>query len=369
MGRKTSILTLIILSISIAFPIFMSEQIGGWTKKYTSKIKFEASKIPNLSDKVAIVTGSNTGIGYQTALELARANATVIVAARSEAKGIAAVKEIQKEVQHSKKIQFLKLDLSSLDSVEQFTTSFLKLGIPLHVLMLNAGVMKSPGENFGVGYQNYGFETTEDGFEYHIGVNHIGHAYLTKLLLPKLKQSAPSRIVSVSSMAEMGAPPSGMIFDRWLPKDGIMPQDYEDGLAYGQSKLANLMYTKELAKRLDGTSVSAYSLHPGVITSDLTRYLSVEMENAVKEQGRIAQIVSMIFGNLFEMALFNVKDGALTQLYVATAEEGQLVNGGFYHPIGNLVDSSHPQGLNETLSSILWDETERAISKRNKYRY
>jgi len=369
MNKLLTIAAVAVVVISAGIPIFLSEVIGGWTKKYTSPVYFTPSKIQDLTDKVAIVTGSNTGIGYHTALELARAGATVIVAARSETKGKDAVKKIQNEVTNAK-VQFLPLDLASLDSVSNFSRLFNNLDIPLHMLILNAGVMKSPGEVFVGRRLDYGFETTSDGFEYHIGVNHIAHAYLTELMLPNLKNSAPSRIISVSSMAEQGAPDIGMRFgDWWLPRDAVIPNDYEDGVAYGQSKLANIMYAKELSKTLNGTGVSIYSLHPGVITTELSRYMEPVILEGVQEQGTLVSIMFKLFGTLFQMSNFDSKGGSLTSLYLATASEDELMNGAFYHPIGKLVEPTHPQGSNETLARMLVEETEKAILQRSNYSY
>jgi NAD(P)-dependent dehydrogenase (short-subunit alcohol dehydrogenase family) len=117
--------------------------------------------------------------------------------------------------------------------------------------MLNAGVMKSPGADYVGKEMRYGFEKTADGFEMHIGTNHIGHFYLTQLLTDTLRASAPARVVVTSSAAEKGAFKQGMRFDLW--RTDSMPSEYEDGLAYGQSKLANLLFAKELARRLQGT--------------------------------------------------------------------------------------------------------------------
>lgn len=359
----------IIALFSVAFPIFLSEMIGGWTTKYTSPVSFTPSNIPDLSGKVAIITGANTGIGYHTALEMARKNCNVIVAARTEAKGMKAVESIKMETKNDN-VQFLPLDLSSFKSVSNFVKLFNHLDLPLHSLILNAGVMKSPGEIFVGKAMNYGFETTTDGFEYHIGVNHIAHAYLTKLLLPNLKKSQSSRIVSVSSMAEQNAPDSGMKFeDWWVPKDGIMPADYEDGRAYGQSKLANLMYANQLAKHLNGTGVSVYSLHPGVILTELSRYMEPILLEDAKQQGAIGAFFFNLFGSLFQLANFDAKGGAYTQLYLATASESDLINGGFYHPIGRYTESSHPQGTNETLARMVWEETENAIKQTKNYKF
>eukprot|EP00977_Amphora_coffeiformis_P018537 scaffold6566_cov125-Amphora_coffeaeformis.AAC.3 len=294
---------------------------------------------------------------------MALKGATVIVGARSPSKGQAAVERINKEIDSTSKdagaAQFLPLDLSSLASVQSFAEAFLKLDLPLHTLVLNAGIMKSPGSAFVGKDMTYGFETTKDGFEQHIGVNHIGHFYLTQLLREKLVASAPSRVVSVSSMAEMGSyQPEGIRFDMW--KVDQQPVDYEDGAAYGQSKLANLLFAKELAAQLNGTGVTAYSCHPGVIQTGLSRYMVAEAESQQKSWLEAALGDALM--SFFNTALFSAPDGALTQLHLATADPSTLVNGGFYHPIGKYVEvPTHPQASNETLPSILWTETERMI--------
>lgn len=246
---------------------------------------------------------------------------------------------------------------------------FEKLDIPLHILVLNAGVMKSPGKLFtGRGY-HYGFETTDDGFESHIGVNHIGHFYLTQLLTPVLKNSAPSRVVSVSSLAEVAAyETDGVRFTTWKPSllvkkdddgdDGEMkmPEDYEDGVAYGQSKLANILFAREFASRMEGTGVAAYSCHPGTIKTELGRYMITEVEK------EIGELMSTAVDKFMTLGLFTAEDGALTQLHLSTADPTKLVNGGFYHPIGRFqVTTMHPQGSNETLQKMVWTESERMI--------
>merc|ERR1712023_503164 len=121
------------------------------------------------------------------------------------------------------KVRFMKLDLASLPSIKSFAEAFEKMNLPLHMLVQNAGVMKSPGlEAVGQNF-TYGYDTTEQGFEMHIGVNHIGHFYLTQLLEPILKKSAPARVVSVSSSAERSAYAKGIRFDLWRTRG----EDYE----------------------------------------------------------------------------------------------------------------------------------------------
>lgn len=365
--RISIFIAFLVAAFAMAIPILISEFAGGWTRKYTSPVRFHPQRdIPNLSGKVAIVTGSNTGIGYHTALNLAMKGAHVIAAARSESRGKDAIAKMEQEMKDNASIQqnggqltFLPLDLSSLASVDKFVDEFHSLQLPsLDILVLNAGVMKSPGSDFVGQNMTYGFELTQDGFETHIGVNHIAHAHLTNLLLDKLKASAPSRIVSVTSMAEMGSYEEGFRFQDWRPANGIMPESYEDGRAYGQSKLANLMWTEELANRLNGTGVTAYSCHPGIIETELSRYMEKELESN--------DPFSILFGKVFSSGMFSAADGALTQLHLATAPESSLLNGQFYHPIGRVTKPYHPLGKDETLRSMLWDETQRAIQFRKE---
>lgn len=330
-----------------------------------------------LAGQVAIVTGSNTGMGYYTALELARHGATVIVAARSAAKGEAAVAKIRQEIAATtttttstiENVRFMPLDLSSLESVRSFAHQFLKTKLPLHKLILNAGIMKSPGAMFIGKETTYGYDVTKNGFEAHVGINHIGHYYLTQLLRKKLVKSAPSRVVSVSSMAEEGAyPEEGIRFDTWKAPQAaassidMIPDGYEDGLAYGQSKLANLLFVQQLAEQLNGTGVTAYSCHPGIVMTELSRYMMEEQDHDLKTAGWLSKQMAYLFAKYFEQMQFTAPDGALTQLHLSVADPGELQTGGFYHPIGELVGGGrHSQGNNSTLAKLVWTETARMI--------
>jgi len=364
---------LLVALVVVGGPIVLSELIGGWTTKYTSLVKFRVSHIQDMTDTVVVVTGANTGIGYHTALELARANATVIVAARDPRKGQAAVSKIQTEIAAPRdsldeRVRFLPLDLSSLGSVRDFASKFRELGLPLHLLVLNAGVMKSPGSQFVGRNFTYGFELTREGFEMHIGVNHVAHFYLVELLQDVLVGSAPSRVVVISSMAEEGAyQPDGIRFSTWKPlsssSDEGPPADYEDGIAYGQSKLANVLFARELAFRLNGTGVTSYSCHPGVILTELGRYMEKAMNAEFDSQKNwLVRLLANLAGQFFALSNFKAEDGALTQLHLSTADASSLVNGAFYHPIGRAVGSGrHSQGSNDTLRQLTWVETERVI--------
>ena len=168
-------------------------------------------------------------------------------------------------------------------------------------------------------------------------------------------------------MAEAGAPGDGFIFKDWNPVDGTMPKNYEDGVAYGQSKLANYIYAKELSLQLTETGVSVYSCHPGVIKSDLSRYMEKELNKQTEEQGKVVKFLNNIITMAFESTIMDVHTGAMTQLHLATAEQGSLVNGAFYHPIDRLVEPSHPLSEDEALRKKLWIETEKAFEMGSNY--
>jgi len=322
-----------------------------------------------LTGKVAIVTGANTGIGKETARELARKGCEVIVAARNVAKGQAAVEEILASVEDDvrgatgfgkARVRFLQLDLASLTSVKLFADAFKALDLPLHILVNNAGVMMSPGAAFVGREFTYGYSKTLDGFESQIGINHIGHFYLTHLLEPLLIKSAPSRVIAVSSAAEKGAPASGIDFKSWRERQ----PDYEDGVAYGQSKLANLLFARELAERLETKGVSAYSCHPGVIATELSRYMEAETAAEAKANGAIAAALNDFLMSIFSRALLTPPDGALTQLYLSsTTTIPAKYNGGFFVPIATPAKATHPQAHNTTLQKELWKFTETMVKK------
>eukprot|EP00854_Cymbomonas_tetramitiformis_P010138 gene10138-11995_t len=359
--RCLTVFACAIVLVAAVLPLLLSQAVGGWVRKYTSPEPFTVADIPDMTGKVCIVTGANTGIGKETARELARNNAHVIVAARSVSKGKSAVEEIVQslagDLDSYPKVQFLQLDLGSLSSVDDFAAAFLALNLPLHLLVLNAGIMKSPGASFVGQEMTYGFEMTTDGFETHMGVNHIGHFHLTSLLKEVLIASAPARIVSVSSAAEAAAYDEGMRFDLWTQRG----DDYEDGKAYGQSKLANVLFARELAARLAGTGVTAYSCHPGVIKTELARYMNDYLTEEARKKGQVAMVLGDVFMQLYGLAMFTQADGALTQLHLATSSK-PLVNGEFYHPIAQLTEPVHPQARNATLQTLLWAKTEEAIS-------
>lgn len=220
------------------------------TKDYMGGTKYKGKE--NLADKIIIVTGANTGIGKEITLDLASRDAKVIMACRDMEKCEVTRRNIVLETRN-KYVYCRKCDLASQESIIKFVDQFKKEYDKLHILINNAGVMRCPKT------------LTKEGIEMQFGVNHIGHFLLTNLLLDVLKASAPSRIVNVSSSAHR----RGEIDTKNLNWD----KDYDAGKAYAQSKLANILFTRELANRLKGTGVTVNAVHPGIVDTEITRHL------------------------------------------------------------------------------------------------
>ncbi|XP_066044365.1 retinol dehydrogenase 12-like isoform X2 [Chamaea fasciata] len=268
-----------------------------------------------LEGKVVIITGANTGIGKETARDLAQRGARVIIACRDIAKAEAAATEIRAETGNQQVI-VKKLDLADTKSIREFAENFLAEEKELHVLINNAGVMLCP------------YSKTADGFEMHLGVNHLGHFLLTFLLLECLKQSAPARIVNVSSLAHHG----GRI--RFHDLHG--EKSYNCGLAYCHSKLANVLFTRELARRLQGTKVTANALHPGSVSSELVRH----------------SFVMTWLWKIFSFFLKTPCEGAQTSIYCAVAEELESVTGQYFSDCQPAYVS--PRGRDDETAKKLW---------------
>ncbi|XP_043948136.1 retinol dehydrogenase 13 [Drosophila biarmipes] len=283
-------------------------------------------KVTDETGKVFIVTGANTGIGKETALEIARRGGTVYLACRDMNRCEKARKDIIKET-NNQNIFSRELDLSSLESIREFAAGFKKEQSRLDVLINNAGVMRCPKT------------LTKDGFELQLGVNHIGHFLLTNLLLDVLKKSAPSRIVVVSSLAHTRGT---MNVD-----DLNSEKSYDEGLAYSQSKLANILFSRELAKRLEGTGVTVNSLHPGVVDTELTRNWAFFQTNFVK----------FFFKPMIWPLLKTPKSGAQTSIYAALDPELKEVTGVYFSDCKPKAVA--PAALDDKVGKFLWAESEK----------
>lgn len=211
--------------------------------------------ITDQTGKTAIVTGSNTGIGFEAAFALAAAGARVVLACRNQEKAAEARARIEAESPESR-VEIASLDLSSLESIRAFAEAFRSRHDALHLLINNAGVMMPPKR-----------QETADGFEIQFGVNHLGHFALTGLLLDVIANTPGARIVNVSSQAHR----RGKID---FADPNWQNRSYKRIGAYGQSKLANLLFTFELQRRLDDAGVDAMAMaaHPGWTATDLQRH-------------------------------------------------------------------------------------------------
>ncbi|KAK1791274.1 hypothetical protein P4O66_013286, partial [Electrophorus voltai] len=302
-----------------------------------------------LDGKTVLITGANTGIGKETALDLASRGARVILACRDVAKGEESAAEICTQVGGAQ-VEVRELDLADTCSIRAFAQRFLREVNHLDILINNAGVMMCP------------YMKTVDGFEMQLGVNHLGHFLLTYLLIGLLKRSAPARVVVVSSLAH---------YFGWIRFHDLHSQgSYNSGLAYCQSKLANILFTRELARRLKGmaaatedqtrlganptpshinppatvtfrplpgSNVTVNSVHPGSVRSELTRHSAT---------------MSLLFA-LFSAFLKTAREGAQTSIYCAAAEELHSISGTHFSDCAPA--SVAPQGRCEESARRLWD--------------
>jgi retinol dehydrogenase 12 len=263
-----------------------------------------------------LVTGANTGIGLATARALANRGYRVFIACRNEAAARAAADRVHREA--GLRLEVLPLDLAQFDSVRACAARFAELELPLHVLINNAGVAGKRGR-------------TPSGFELAFGVNHLGHFLLTDLLLPRLKAAAPARVVTVASKAHYDAP--GIDWDAVTRKTRTIT-----GLAeYSVSKLANVLFSSELARRLSGSGVTTYSLHPGVVASDAWRH----MPQPVRWW--------------YTRGMLTPDQGARTTLYCATALELAAESGLYYDDERRKTPSRPAQ--DRTLAAELWERS------------
>jgi retinol dehydrogenase-12 len=219
--------------------------------------------VSDLTNKTFIVTGANTGIGKITARELARAGAHVILACRSEPKTGAVIDEIKREVKDAR-LEYVHLDLADLASVRSCAEAIAARGVPIHGLINNAGLAGQRG-------------LTADGFELTFGTNHLGHYLFTRLLLDRIKQAGTARIVNVASASHYNA--KRLEWDALRKPTRSVSGMYE----YAMSKLSNVLFTKELARRLAGTGVTTYAVHPGVVATDVWRRVPAPLRWVIKK--------------------------------------------------------------------------------------
>ncbi len=278
-----------------------------------------------LDGRMMLITGATSGIGKAAAVALASKGASLVLLARNAEKGRATIAEISSKT-GNKSLELIACDLASLDSVRNATKEFLSRHQNLDVLIANAGVIR-------------GRRTlTAEGFEYTLGVNHLAHFVLTNLLLDTLRQSAPSRIVVTSSAAHLRA---HIDFDDLMEERSFSPWK-----AYGQSKLANALFTVELSRRLEGAKVTANCFHPGFVRTNIGAGLG--------------GISGFAYPISYPFAISPEK-GAETLVYLASSDKVQSVSGKYFYQ--KKPDAVNPEVLDADIAKHLWETSERLTSK------
>ncbi len=278
-----------------------------------------------------MVTGANSGVGFETAIELARHGASTILACRSKVRGQTALKRAL-DREPGAQVELMEIDLADLSSISRFGRYFGERHKELHLLVNNAGIMATP------------YRQTVDGFEYQFGINHLGHFALTGQLLPFLLATSESRVVNVSSMAHRGETVDldALQYDR---------DAYNRWRAYGRSKLANLLFTYELQRRFDRagiTHLESLAAHPGLARTNIAQGL-----------GLMGKLLMPIAGLFFQSAAM----GSLPILRAATDPEAK--GGQYYGPDGSnerrghpVVVSSSSESHDEGVAQQLWERSE-----------
>ena len=279
----------------------------------------------NLSGKTVLITGATGGIGLAAATELARQGASVVLTGRDQARGLDAISRIRRR-SASEDVEFLRADFRSLEEVRQLADVFLAQHRELHVLINNAGVM------------NTRRRVTKDGFEEMFAVNHLAHYLLTRLLLPRLRASAPARIVHVASNAHA--------FCRGINFSDIGHEfRFRAFPVYGHSKLANILFSNELARRLRGSSVSSNAMHPGAVATGLGT-----------NNGSLGRIVPALIRPFFR----SPEKGAETAVYLAADPEVGAVTGKYFYDC-KMIDP-RPWAMDSRAEGRLWVLSEKMVA-------
>lgn len=297
---------------------------------YFSGGRYKSNK--RLDGKVAIITGSDTGIGYETALDFAKRGARVILACRDTVNAEKAVNKLQAKT-GNKNIDYEYIDLADLDSVRSFADKIKSLTDRLDLLVNNAGVMACPNK-----------WRTKQGYDMQFGINHLGHFLLTNLLLDLIKKTPQSRIISVSSVAHYFGTMD------WDNLDG--KHNYNLVKGYCQSKLAIVLFTRELAKRLEGTGVTAVCLHPGAVRTGIIRYTGETM-------CRLFPLIVKIFYLCYMIVTKNPYEGSLTTIYCAVDEQIPKYNGYYFSDCA--IKRPSRNALNDKDAKRLWDLSAKMV--------
>jgi NAD(P)-dependent dehydrogenase (short-subunit alcohol dehydrogenase family) len=280
-----------------------------------------------MQGRTVVVTGANSGVGLATSVELARQGASVVMVCRSAERGEAALAEARRQ-SGSGRLELLQCDLGSLASIRAFAQALLARHRTLDVLVNNAGVVSLKRQ------------TTRDGFESMLGVNHLGHFLLTRLLLDAVCAAEAGRVVTVSS----GAHKVGAI--HW--EDPHLTRGYSVWKGYAQSKLANILFTRELARRLQGTRATANCLHPGAVATQLGRDRETGFGKTVLR--------------LLRPFFLTPAQGAETSVYLATSPEVAAVSGEYFYRRRVAPVSTRAKDPESAARLWAWSEREVGLS-------
>jgi len=287
--------------------------------------------VQRLDGKIVVITGGNTGIGKETARALSRLGAKVILGSRNVEKSKKAAQDIQDET--GNEVTALALDLASFESVKKFAQEVLSIsGDAIHILINNAGIMFVPEE------------LTKDGNEKTIQVNHLGHFLLTKLLMPKLLEAKPARIINLSSLAHTWTK-SLDVSDLNLENEG-----YGQIKSYAKSKLANILFTKELDRRYKDLQVYSYAVHPGTVSTELSAHVEAKFPEWFNKT--VGELLKTIF-------LKTSENGAQTSIYCALQPDPKLLSGSYFADCG--VQQPSKAAMDEATQECLWIKSEEIV--------
>lgn len=299
-------------------------------QSFPPKPTFSTNHIPDLTGRVMIVTGGNTGIGKETIKALLEHNAKVYMASRSKDKAEAAIAELK--AQTGKEAIFLQLDLSNLASIKKSAEEFLSKERELHVLFNNAGVMWPPMDWL-----------TEDGYDMQFGTNVLGHWYFTELLMPALlagKESSPDGHARVITTSSSGAYLYTVNWDSL--RDGPARRKMSSQQLYFQSKFLNVVVTRQVAKRYGDKGIIALSCNPGNLKTDLQRH------------------VGGLQRRILDLILYPAPMGALTQLWGGLMPEPAQHNGEFLIPWARL-GKCRPEAYDDAIGERLWNYLQEQV--------
>ncbi|KAF9906125.1 hypothetical protein EC991_000921 [Linnemannia zychae] len=326
-------------------------QLAYW-KSFFHGDGYSHDQIPDLTGKVAIVTGANSGLGYATTLALALHGAHVFLACRSQERALTAIERVKEEVKATyperfattePRMEFLELDLGDMNKTRQAAKEFLKKGLPLHILVNNSGIVGGT------------LELTSDGVESEFGVNHMG-----------IKESQPSRIVVMSSLFHEKA--SGINYDT-IFKAGDTEQAQHQNVwdRYARSKLANVLFARALARRVkDQPRLYINACHPGYCSTRATQPIPRQKNEELSTEGwSLNKFLDGLENWFHKMVAWPVERGVLTQLYLATSPEIEKkdIRGRYFGPIANEIEPSI-YARDEKLQDELWEYSEKLANEK-----